>query len=83
MLVLKHSAVKCAKLTKYYRQLMGSSMLAYLAYKLGVHGSKMLGKRTVRSPRAMIAFALTTGREDFSNTVNSNRILSLHTAGLR
>lgn len=42
----------------------------------------MLGKRTVRSPKAMMAFALTTGRVDRSSTVNSRRICSSHTDGL-
>ncbi len=43
----------------------------------------MLGKRTVRSPRAIIVLALTIGSGDFSSTVNSSRILSLQTVGLR
>lgn len=42
----------------------------------------MLGKRTVRSPRATIVLALTTGSGDFSSTVNSSLILSLQTGGL-
>lgn len=42
----------------------------------------MLGKRTVRSPRAMMAFARTTGRAERSSTVNMRRMFSSHTAGL-
>lgn len=42
----------------------------------------MLGKRTVRSPRAMMALALTTGRVERSSTVNMRRAFSSQTDGL-
>lgn len=36
----------------------------------------------MRSPRAMMAFALTTGRAERSSTVNMRRMFSSHAAGL-
>lgn len=42
----------------------------------------MFGKRTVRSPRAIMAFALTTGRVERSSTVNMRRMFSSHADGL-
>ena len=42
----------------------------------------MWGKRTVRAPRPMMAWALTTGREERSSTVNRRRMCSSHTDGL-
>lgn len=42
----------------------------------------MLGKRTVRSPRAIMALARTTGRAERSSTVNISRMFSSHTVGL-